>query len=78
MEGVAVNYDSFLGQKNQFFVAQGHLQMVGICKPSIGLESKIFFANEKNMNAHEIYEEKKTNKNLFVDCASSYCCKHIF
>ena len=28
------------------------------------------------MNAHEIYE--KTNKNFFVDCASSYCCKHIF
>ena len=58
MEGVAVNDDSFLGQKNPIFVAQGHLHIIGICKASTSLDRKIFYANEKNMNAHEIYEKQ--------------------
>ena len=40
-------------------MAQGHLQMVGICKSSTELDRKFFFANEKNMNAHEIFLNKQ-------------------
>ena len=37
---------------------EGHDLVICSCKPSTSLSRKIFFANEKNMNAHEIYEKQ--------------------
>ena len=59
MEGGSCKLWFIFGQKNPIFVAQGHLQMVGICKSSTELDRKFFFANEKNMNAHEIFLNKQ-------------------
>ena len=62
----------FWDKKNPIFVAQGHLHIIGICKASTSLDRKIFYANEKNINAHEIYEKQTTQ--------SKHCgfCINIF
>ena len=43
---------------------EGHDLVICSCKPSTSLSRKIFFANEKNMNAHEIYEKQTRQSKL--------------
>ena len=56
--GVAVNYDSFLGKKIQFSWLKDTFKWLAFVNLQQN-QIESFFANEKNMNAHEIFLNKQ-------------------